>query len=78
MKAILEFNLPEELEEYSDAIKGYAYREAFEQVWEQIFRPRYKHGHKNEVINAILLDDKAQALMDYLEEIYLEIKEGVE
>lgn len=77
MKATLEFNLPEEIEEYQDAMNGTKYKIQIDDVWNKIFRPRHKHGYKNEEINNLLESDEAQKLMDLLEEIYLEINQDL-
>ena len=73
MKATLEFNLPEDQEEYEDAINGVKYKMALDAVWEKIFRPRHKHGYDNPTINELMLSPTADTLMDELEKIYHQI-----
>ena len=46
MKATLTFNLPDEEEQFSDAINGSKYKEFKEEVWNSIFRGRHKHGYQ--------------------------------
>lgn len=43
MKAILEFNLPEELEEFNTAVKANAYAAALDAISE-LLRKYYKYG----------------------------------
>lgn len=43
MKAILEFNLPEEEEDHINAIKGIQYKIAIDSLYESVFRPSLKH-----------------------------------
>lgn len=79
MKAILEFNLPEEGEEHEAAVKGMKYKCQVEDIWQVFFRPRHKHGYNDSAINSLLclngeLDtaesNACNQLMDKLEEIY--------
>jgi hypothetical protein len=63
---------------------AFTYKDAFEQVWERLFRPRHKHGYTSETINDILKintlsDDtcsstNANVLMDTLEQEYQAIR----
>lgn len=69
-KVTLEFNLPEDREEYEDTINGVKYKMALDAVWERIFRPRHKHGYANSAIEFSLESETAQVLMDELEKIY--------
>ena len=43
MKAILEFNLPEEEEDHINAVKGTQYKIAIDSLYESVFRPSLKH-----------------------------------
>jgi hypothetical protein len=74
MKAILEFNLPEEAEEHSDALNGYKYRYALDEVYERVFRPSRKHGYGDPEINELLKNEKCKLLIEKLIDIYLEVK----
>ena len=77
MKANLQFNLPEETEEFNAAVNGKKYKDQVEAVWSQLFRPRYKHGYANPVINLLLSgesdEDPCNKLMTELEKLYREI-----
>jgi len=43
MKAILEFNLPEEKEDHLDAINGPKYKDKIDSLYYQVFRPHLKY-----------------------------------
>lgn len=72
MKAILEFTLPEEREEYEDAVNGSKYRYQLNEVWEKVFRPFYKYGYEDEKLNEIFerFGEDSYELIDRLSEIY--------
>ena len=44
-KASLSFSLPEEQESFDAALNGWKYKAAVEDIWQNVFRPRYKHGY---------------------------------
>lgn len=59
-------------------IDAYRYREAFNNIWESMFRPRHKHGYDNSTINDILhRSEDANELMSCLEEIYHSISNDI-
>lgn len=70
MKAKLEFNLPEEREEYEAAVNGARNQLRIEDIWEELFRPRHKHGYNNERLQQLLADDKVNEALDILEDLY--------
>jgi hypothetical protein len=72
MKGTLEFNLPEEREDFQVAQDGWKYKLAMEEVWDRIFRPRHKHGYGKE-IDELLKKEECDKLMDHLEGVYREI-----
>jgi hypothetical protein len=73
-KVIIEFNLPEEQEEFQDALNGTKNAIKFSEVWEKLFRPRHKHGYNNSKLQD-LIDSSPQVgeALDILEELYQEI-----
>jgi len=71
-KVYLKFNLPEEREEYDDAMKGHIYKFNLDNIWNNVFRPRHKHGYNNQRLMELLEDDKCNELMDILENLYRE------
>lgn len=80
MKAILEFNLPEERGEFELAQKGDVYKYALDEVWDRVFRPFYKHGYPeariNELIEKLGENDNGELvceLIDRLSDIYRNI-----
>lgn len=44
MKAILEFNLPEERDEFEDAANGWKWKDVIWHYLEDYLRPLWKHG----------------------------------
>lgn len=77
MKATLEFNLPEEREEFETAQQAWKYKAALEEMWERIFRPRHKHGYGIENLDSFNSKQFDLAMND-LEKIYHEIVEDYE
>lgn len=75
MKAILEFNLPEDREEYESCIKGQEYYNRIENIWEVCFRPYWKYGFQDKKMNDILETEDGQYLMEKLIELYQSTKE---
>lgn len=85
-KAILEFNLPEETEEFRHAINGSKNACILEDVTTQVFRPARKHGYSNanivqmiQHINTKLGDDSevyAEDLIGALEHLYNQVVNG--
>lgn len=87
-KAILEFNLPEEQEEFDTAVKAIDYKLALWDIAQDIFRPARKHGYPEERIQKLLLkidegtleDGQGTELVALLEEKFYEIlrEKGIE
>lgn len=69
-KATLSFNLPEEREEYEDAINGTKYKIQIDDTWNALFRPYYKHGYSDPEINELLEKEDAVKLFEKLVELY--------
>ena len=72
-KLTLTFTLPEEKNEALVAQHAYAYKHAFEQVWEELFRKRHKHGYGDPAIDKLVDTPHGRELMDKLEELYRQI-----
>jgi hypothetical protein len=64
VKATLEFNLPEEQEEYEITRQAYKMHSAFWTIGNEVFRPARKHGYSDERLHALIhhLDQAAAAL----------------
>ena len=71
-KAVLEFNLPEETEDFKDAQNGWKYKSQIEEVWQEVFRPYRKHGYRNQELQNVINDNPAVAhtIIESLIEIY--------
>lgn len=74
-------------EEVDDAMNGSKYKDMLDEMWQQLFRPRHKHGYADTGINDLVglqveeeQETEAQkacnALMDKLEVIYHDIMNG--
>lgn len=64
MKAILEFNLPEEQEEYHITQQAFKMHTAFWNIGNDLFRPARKHGYPDQRLHDLIhfLDQAAAAL----------------
>lgn len=43
LKAIIEFDLPEEREEHINALNGSKYKDKIDMMYDVVFRPHFKH-----------------------------------
>lgn len=78
-KAYIKFDLPEEREDLELALNAWKYKNAIDEVWNNVWRPYYKHGYNNEVLNKLLEDKHCQALFDLLVKEYQRtIKEALD
>lgn len=53
-KASIHFNLPEEMQEFHDAVHAADYKLALWEIAQEIFRPARKHGYADAAIQKIL------------------------
>jgi hypothetical protein len=71
MKATLEYSLPEEREEMELAIHGWRFQEAVKEIWQECFRPAFKHGYADKELNDLLeKSDEVARAIELLSEIY--------
>lgn len=70
MKATLEYNLPEEMEQYESSINGAKYKYMVEAIWQNVFRPYHKHGYSDVELNNLLDSECGKYIMNTLEEYY--------
>ncbi len=76
MQVIIKFDGCEEREEYETALNGWKWKNRFEEVWQQCFRPQHKHGFVYPRLNELLAGEHGAAIIEYidqLEQIYHEI-----
>lgn len=73
MKAILEFNLPEEKEEFEMASNALNLSVALFDIQQEVFRPARKHGYIDEKLNMLLKNKKVAEAIDLLEQKMLDI-----
>lgn len=67
---VLIFDMETHRDEYEDAINGWKYRSRIDDIWNEVFRPRHKHGYGNSRINELLEKPECDELMDLLEDLY--------
>lgn len=60
MKGKLEFNLPEEREEFNEAIKGSHYKMLLDGLYDNVFRPHFKYDHP--IVEPELTDTEARVI----------------
>ena len=75
-KVILEYNLPEDQEDFETAMQGASAKIALSEIDNQVFRPAQKHGYSDEAIRALLEaipEGKGEELIGLLEEKFYEI-----
>ena len=76
MKAILEFDLPDEKEEFNQATKAGHLVSALDEVKEKIFRPARKHGYNDPTMRELLAklpNGEGEEIIGRLEEMFYEI-----
>lgn len=79
MKVALEFQLPEEREEYENALNGRRYKSKLIDVGECVFRPARKHGYPDPDLNLFiknldkLTEGQGTELISKLEDLYIGI-----
>jgi hypothetical protein len=74
MKKILEFNCPEENEEYRLHEKGPNAFRAIERIRNEVFRPARKHGYSDEKITELIKKNPgAEELIGELESLFWSI-----
>lgn len=75
MKATLEFNLPEEQDDYQYAMNGVRYSIALRSIMDNVFRPARKHGYPDEELNELIetLGEQGRKLVSLLEKEAYEI-----
>jgi len=69
MKAKLEFNIPEEQQDFDDALNGWSYKSKLEEVWNKVFRPSRKYGYNNPILDS----EYADYVIEELIKIYNEV-----
>lgn len=74
-KLKLEFDYYEEKEEFEDALNGTKHRLIIDEIWQEVFRPYYKHGYSNEQIENLIIENEevVEKLMDYLSARYHQV-----
>lgn len=73
MKAKLIFTLPEEYEDFEHARKGSSYRDKLDDIWNDIFRPHFKHGYSDPELHAFSESELGGKIMTKLADMYHEI-----
>lgn len=78
MKAILEFDLPDEKEEFNQAAKAGSLVSALDEIKNSIFRPARKHGYEDPTMRELLAklpNGEGEDIIGRLEELFYKILE---
>lgn len=74
MKGILEFNLPEEREEFQMASNAVKYSIAIHDIGNEVFRPARKHGYADQELQQLIeKNPDAAEIISLLESKFYEI-----
>jgi hypothetical protein len=73
MKGILEFNLPEETDEFETAVMAQNIRSAIFDIQQMVFRPARKHGYADSKLQKMVEEKDGEELIGELESIFCEI-----
>lgn len=79
MKKIIEFNIPEEEEEFEIYNKAPDMAIVLEEIANEVFRPHRKHGYPEDSKIGILISanpDYANEIIAELEEMFYNVKNG--
>lgn len=77
MKAILEFNLPEDREDFEIYRKAIDMSITLDDLGNEVFRPARKHGYGGlhaQRLNELIEDEKVAEAISLLEELFYEVK----
>ena len=69
MKAILEFNLPEERDDHINALHGSIYKIKIDTLYDEVFRPIFKY---DQPIKGKVLSDSERELLEHVWELIYE------
>ncbi len=75
MKAILEYDLPEDREDFDRASKAWSMAIALDEIRNEVFRPARKHGYSDIKIAELIAKnpEDSEELIGLLEEKFYEI-----
>jgi hypothetical protein len=73
MKATLTFNLPEEQEEFQNAVDGTKNKYIIDEIYQHVFRPAFKHGYNSRYGKLQELSDRDIEVIEILADIYREV-----
>jgi hypothetical protein len=74
MKATLEFNLPEEQDEFTTTTKATSMSCALSEIRNRVFRPARKHGYSDQRIQKLLEShNECGELVELLEDLFTEV-----
>ena len=73
MKATLTFDLPDDADAFADAQAGTRYKLALDSIWQEVFRPHYKHGYADAALDQLAGTEAGGQLIDLLAERYQQV-----
>jgi len=74
VKAILEFNVDGEQEEFQDAVNGWRNKAIVDEIWQRCFRGNNKHGYNHDVLNSAAAYDVIEKLAEIYQDILSEYR----
>jgi hypothetical protein len=72
-KVIFEFDMDEDAERIDITINGHKYKDQLDKVWEELFRPRWKHGYPNADLDKLTENEEVGKALDILEKMFQDI-----
>jgi hypothetical protein len=76
MKAILEYTLPDDQDDYDNAHKATRMAALIDDIYTHVFRPAYKHGYSShEYPQLTTLTDRDIEVIEALHTIYTRLRE---
>ena len=66
----IKFNLPEESEDLRDAMQGTKMSIFINDVWDQLFRPHFKHGYNDKELQRLSATKDGAKVIELLSEKY--------
>jgi hypothetical protein len=73
MKIYVKYDMPDDKEDFELAQKAVKMSIAIDDMWNEVFRPFYKHGYKNKELNDLTENEDVAKAIDLLAEIYREV-----
>lgn len=73
MKIYVKYDMPDDKEDFELAQKAVRMSIAIDDMWNEVFRPFYKHGYKNKELNDLTENEDVAKAIELLADIYREV-----